>query len=51
VLGYYERTAERDHHQYPEQPAEDRDQHHPRDLKIESKDHDCGHRNSDAKRD
>ncbi len=46
-----ERPAQRDHHQDPQQAAEHRDQHHPRDLEVEAEDHDRRHGDADAEGD
>ncbi len=44
-------AAQRDHHQYAEQPAQHRHQDHPGDLQIEAQDHDRRHGDPDAEGD
>ncbi len=51
MLGHDERAAQRDHHENAEEPAQQRDQHHPRDFQIQSQDHDCRHGHANAERD
>ncbi len=46
-----QRAAQWDHHQDPEQSAEDGHEHHPTDLEIEPQDHDCRHGHAETKRD
>jgi hypothetical protein len=51
VLVLYQSTAERDHHQDPEQSAEYRDHGHPPDLEFEPEDQDRRHCHADTERD
>ncbi|HET7379720.1 MAG TPA: hypothetical protein VFJ24_06750 [Gaiellales bacterium] len=43
-----QRAAQRNHHQDAEQSAEDRHEHHARELEIEAEDQDRRHRDADA---
>src|SRR5581483_7311764 len=51
VLLHDERAPQRNHHENAEQSAEDRDEHHARDLEIEAEDENRRHRDADAERD
>ncbi len=44
-------AAERDHHQDAQEAAQDRHQHHPGDLHVETQDHDRGHGDAEAEGD
>ena len=46
-----QRASKRDHHQDSEQSAEYGDEHHARDLEVESEDQNRRHRDADAERD
>ena len=51
VLFDDERPAKRDHHQNAQQPAQHRNDQHPRDFHIESENHHGGHGHADAEGD
>ena len=51
VLLNDEGPAQRDHHQDSKQSAQQRHQHHPADLQVETEDHDRRHGDADAKGD
>ena len=51
VLLHDQGAAQRDHHQYAQQAAQDRHQHHAADLQVEAQDHDRRHGDADAKGD